>query len=177
MVEEDTIQSLVERAKAGETAAFGEIYDIYSSSVYGFLFARLRQKETAEDILQTTFYKAWKNLAGYRPNSNAKFSTWLFQIANYTLIDHWRTRKETAELSKIDNLVAFAENPELYEEYEYLWEAMKKLQPDHQTVLELRFRQDLGVAETAHIMNKTEIGIRVMQHRALKELREILENN
>lgn len=174
MTEQSEIQELVEQAKRGDQAAFGKIYDEFSQPVYNFLFSRLKQKQNAEDLLQTIFLKAWKNLRTYKQQADAKFSTWLFQIANYTLIDHWRTRKETTDLEKIDNLPFFAIDPILYEEYSYLWKALGELSEDYQTVIDLRFRQDMGIAETAHIMNKSEVGIRVLQHRAIKALKNLL---
>jgi RNA polymerase sigma-70 factor (ECF subfamily) len=174
MVEESLIQELVVLAKQGNAEAFGEIYNHLSKPVYNFLFARVRQKQVAEDLLQTVFLKVWKNLSGYQTKRSAKFSTWLFQIANYTLIDYWRTKKETTDISVVENLSIFAEDPELYEKYDYLNDEMKQLPLDYQTVLELRFRQDLSVTETATIMNKSQVSIRVLQHRAVKTLRKKL---
>jgi len=174
MVEESQIQELVKLAKQGNTPAFEGLYDLLSKPVYNFLFSRLRQKETAEDLLQTVFLKVWNNLASYTPSRKAKFSTWVFQIANYTLIDFWRTRKETVDISGIENLMNFAEDPKLYEKYDYLWQALYSLPDEYQTVLELRFKQDLDVAEVAEIMDKSLVGIRVLQHRAIKALRNKL---
>ncbi|MBX4205303.1 MAG: sigma-70 family RNA polymerase sigma factor [Candidatus Doudnabacteria bacterium] len=174
MLQEQEIQELIVQAKRGNTDAFGQIYDSLSQPLFNFLFARLRQKEQAEDLLQTVFLKIWHNLETYKPSSRAKFSTWAFQIANYTLIDYWRTRKETSDISLVENLSDFALNPTLYEKYDYLWEALRQLPDDYQTVIDLRFRQDRTVIETAKIMGKSQVGVRVLQHRAIKALREQL---
>jgi RNA polymerase sigma-70 factor (ECF subfamily) len=171
MLQEDEVQILVARAKNGEEDAFGRIYDNFVQHIYNFLFAKIRHPQTTEDMVHTVFLKAWTNLKSYQPRANAKFSTWLFQIANYTLIDHWRVRKPTVELLEVENLMAYAHDPKLYEEYLYLWKAVAELPLNYQTVLDLRFKQDLSVEETAHIMNKTPVGIRVLQHRALKALK------
>jgi RNA polymerase sigma-70 factor (ECF subfamily) len=174
MLQEQEIQELVGQAKRGNSEAFGRIYDVLSKPLFNFLFARLRQKETAEDLLQTVFLKVWHNLDSYKPTKKAKFSTWVFQIANYTLIDHWRTRKETTDISLVENLSNFALDPKLYEKYDYLWAALKSLPDEYQTVIELRFRQDLSIPEIAEIMDKSQVGVRVLQHRAIKALREQL---
>ncbi|HEV8601413.1 MAG TPA: RNA polymerase sigma factor [Patescibacteria group bacterium] len=176
MVEENKIQEWVKEAQGGDTEAFGALYDAFSQRIYNFLFARLRHKQTAEDLAGTVFLKAWANLKQYQPRANAKFGTWLFQIANFTLIDHWRTRKETAPLDKIDNLSSFAFDQKLYEDYEFLWIAISQLPLEYQSVLDLRFKQELSVTETAYIMKKSEVGIRVLQHRALKLLKEKLRD-
>jgi RNA polymerase sigma-70 factor (ECF subfamily) len=176
MVEESEVQNLIVQAKNGEKTAFGNLYDLFSQQIFNFLLGKLAHKETAEDLVQTVFVKAWTNLAKYEPRPTAKFSTWLFQIANFTLIDHWRTKKPTVEITEVENLAQFAKDPEFYEEYNYLWEAMGKLPLSYQTVLDLRFKQDLSVAETATAMNKSEVSIRVLQHRALRVLRKKLQS-
>ncbi|MGE5392213.1 MAG: RNA polymerase sigma factor [Candidatus Saccharibacteria bacterium] len=174
MLEEKEIQSLVKRAQGGESEAFGRLYDVLSQRLYNFLYSKLRHRETAEDMLHTVFLKAWSNLNSYKPRRSAKFSTWLFQIANYTLIDHWRTRKEVLELDKLENMFEFSFSDKPYERYDYLYAALSELPPDHQTVLLLRFRQDLSVAETAEAMHRNELSVRVLQHRALKNLKKVL---
>ncbi|HTL39451.1 MAG TPA: RNA polymerase sigma factor [Methylomirabilota bacterium] len=174
MVPENEVQVLIGRAQQQDQAAFGDIYDLYAKPLYNFLFTKVRHQQTAEDLLHTVFLKAWQNLSSYKPRSTAKFSTWLYQIANYTLIDYWRTKKPIVELEVVENLSQFAQDPKLYEEYSYLWDSIKKLPFDYQTVLDLRFRQDLSVEETAIIMRKTQVGIRVLQHRALKALKHQL---
>ena len=176
MLQESDVQNLVSKAQSADAEAFGQLYDLYSRKVYNFLYSKLQHKPTAEDLMHTVFLKAWTNLRSYYPRKSAKFSTWLFQIANFTLIDHWRTRKATTELTEIENLSQFALDPKLYEEYEYLWIAISKLPLDYQTVLDLRFKQEMSVEETAQIMNKSLVGIRVLQHRALKALKANLKN-
>jgi RNA polymerase sigma-70 factor (ECF subfamily) len=177
MLQEEQVQMLVREAAAGNSDSFGRLYDEYSSRVFSFILGRVRHKPMAEDILHTVFLKAWNSLPKYHPSPRAKFSTWLFQIANFTIIDHWRTKKEVVELDKLKNLAQFAHDPELYENYDFLWRAIDELPEDYATVLHLRFVQDLTITETALSMNKTEVGIRVLQHRALKSLRNILSKN
>ena len=176
MQNENEIQNLVNLAKAGDKDAFGAIYEAYARQIYNFLFNKLRHKEVCEDLVHTVFLKAWTNLNSYQTRPSAKFSTWLFQIANYTLIDHWRTKKQSVELTEVENLSQFASSPELYEKYDYLWSAVAHLPLPYQTVLDLRFRQDLSVEETAAIMGKTNVGVRVLQHRALQALKKELKN-
>jgi len=177
MVNEKEIQKLITESQKGNREAFGQIYDTYSQQMLNFLIGKLAHRQAAEDLLQTVFIKAWTNINRYQTRSTAKFSTWLFQIANFTLIDHWRTRKVTTEISEIENLAQFAKDPQLYEEYAYLWKAMSKLPLTYQTVLDLRFKKDLSVDETAKIMKKSQISVRVLQHRALKLLRKQLDQS
>ncbi len=176
MLQENDVKNLIQQAQDGNAEAFGLVYDRYAKQVYNFLFGKVRHPQTCEDLVHTVFLKAWNNLKLYKPRENTKFSTWLFQIANYTLIDHWRTKKPTTELVEIENLAAFAEDPKLYEEYSYLWKAIGALPDNYQTILDLRFKQDMSVEETALVLGKTQVGVRVLQHRALKALKEQLKN-
>ena len=175
MVSEQEIQQLVSKAKQADESSFGQLYDIFSQQVFNFLLGKLAHKQTAEDLVQTVFLKTWTNLNKYQQRPSAKFSTWLFQIANFTLIDYWRAKKPTVEINEIENLSQFAVNQPLYEEYDYLWKAMLTLPLTYQTVLDLRFKQDRSVSETAKIMKKSQVSIRVLQHRALRRLRQMLE--
>jgi len=176
MLPESEIQNLVKQSQTGDSSAFGQIYDIYSNRVFNFLFGKLKHQQAAEDLMQTVFIKAWTNLKSYKPRKGAKFSTWLYQIANFTLIDHWRTRKSTVEISEVENLAQLSVDPKLFEDYQFLWASLANLPLPYQTVLDLRFRQDMSVTEAAQIMNKSEISIRVLQHRALKALKKELNN-
>jgi RNA polymerase sigma-70 factor, ECF subfamily len=177
MTEESDVQKLAAEAAQGNSDSFGKLYDLYSARVFNFILSRVKNKQTAEDILHIVFMKAWNNLPRYRPVNRAKFSTWLFQIANFTVIDHWRTRKETVEIDKLENLAQFALDPKLYENYDFLWKAMEEMPDDYQAVIRMRFIEDLSVSEAAFAMGKSEVGVRVLQHRALKALRIILRKN
>lgn len=176
MMSDKEVKLLVESAQNGDTDAFGKIYDDFAQQIHNFLLPKIRHKQTCEDMVHTVFLKAWTNLKNYKPYDQTKFSTWLFQIANYTLIDHWRVRKDSVPIDKIDNLLTFALTPKLYEDYEFLWIAISQLPLDQQTVLDLRFKQEMSVTETAAIMGKSQVAIRVLQHRALKALKDKLKD-
>lgn len=174
MTDESQVQKLVRRATEGSSDSFGKLYDLYSQQLFNFILSKVRHKPTAEDILHTVFLKAWNNLPKYKQQSTAKFSTWLFQVANYTIIDHWRTKKDISSIDGLDNLAQFANNPKLYESYDYLWRAMDELPEDYRTILYLRFIQEMPVEEAAEAMQKSQVGARVLQYRALKALRKNL---
>jgi RNA polymerase sigma-70 factor (ECF subfamily) len=177
MQEESKIQKLVMEAAKGSGESFGQLYDLFAPRIFNFIVGRVRHKGTAEDLLHTVFLKAWNSIPRYRPKKSAKFSTWLFQIANYTIIDYWRTKKDFYEIDKFENLASLATDPVLYEHYGYLWKAVGELPDDYRTVINLRFVQDLSISETAAAMNKSQVGVRVLQHRAVKQLKAILKKH
>src|ERR1700733_9408882 len=72
-------ETLIERARAGNSSAFGELVRRHSSRVYGMSFRVLKNREDAEDNLQNAFCKAYGKIQQFEGKS--KFSTWLMQIA------------------------------------------------------------------------------------------------
>jgi len=70
---------LVERARQGDTRAFGELVDLHRSAVYRAALAALRSPADAEDVAQEAFVTAYRKLDGFR--GEASFKTWLLAIA------------------------------------------------------------------------------------------------
>lgn len=168
------IEKLAVRAKKGESEAFGELYELLVEKIYRFLFYKVNTVAEAEDLTAQVFEKAWKNLKRYRQGN---FQAWLFKIARHTLIDFWRTQKKEKKLTEInepssqtDILADLCQK----EEKKQLVQALKKLKKEYYEVLSLRFFNNLSVAKTAKIINKSEGAVRVLQHRALASLKAIL---
>ena len=95
---------LVELAKAGDARAFGKLYDASVDRVYRFLFFRVNDVQTAEDLTSLVFLKAWENLHRYEPRG--PFLAWLYSIARNTVIDHYRTHKQTVSLDEAAPMAA-----------------------------------------------------------------------
>ena len=70
-----------------DAEAFGQLYDRYCDRIFRFIFARLHDRATAEDITSETFFKALRGISTYRAAAGP-FSSWLYQIARNTMIDH-----------------------------------------------------------------------------------------
>jgi len=178
MLDDQHLKSLVKKSQDGNRDAFGEIYDVMSEPVYRFIYMRVQHNETAEDLVSLTFLKAWKKIYTYKERHNVKFSTWLFQISHNTVRDHWRGKKYDENIDDhifTDSLSGqFEEALDRKIEFAKVLNAMKRLPQNHQSVLTLRFINQLSVEESAKVLGKTNGGLRVMQVRALKALRNII---
>ncbi len=172
--------ALVEHAIAGDTDAFGELYLLHLDAIYRYVYFRVGDVHDAEDLTEQVFLKAWEALPGYRHCGN-RFSSWLYRIAHNIVIDHCRHRSQlslpladrgdegSSQVAALDRVIEA-------EEAAALVKAVAQLPDDQQQVIILRFVEGLSHNEVAHIMDKSEGACRVMQHRTLAALNELLAN-
>ena len=170
-------KDLVHRAKAGDAEAFTALYDAYLSQVYRYVFFRVADNQTAEDITSQVFLRAWEHLKRYRQDGS--FLGWLYTIARNAVIDHYRTRKEVVSLD--DALPLPVDGPTLQErveskfEKEHIRHAMLQLTSDQKEVLSLKFMAGFSTEEIAHHLGKREGAVRALQMRALRTLAKELK--
>lgn len=170
------LQNAFEKAQKLDREAFGLIYDHFSEKLYRFIFFRVGHKELAEDILADTFVKAWTKIEQV---SNAKaFTSWIYQIAKNNVIDYYRVKKVTVDLEEVVDILEDASSPiedaNLMIEQRVVVELIEHLAPDQQQVIRYKFFEDLENIEIAQIMGRSEGSIRVIQHRAIIRLKELL---
>lgn len=90
MEENDNAWALARRAAGGDEASYAVLIERYQGPIHGFVFRSVADEETARDLTQDVFVKAWFALA--RVQERARFSTWLFQIAANLCRDHARSK-------------------------------------------------------------------------------------
>ncbi len=175
MPDDSTLNTLVSKAKQGDEQAFGDLYGFYFEKIYKFVFFRVSQKEIAEDIAEEVFVKAWLKIKQVKEES---FGGWLYQIAKNKVIDHYRSQKETVDLSEVENILESNQNivdeANLAVEQVMFMELLKKLTPEQQIIIKLKFIEDMENSEIAELISKSEGSIRVIQHRAIQKLQELI---
>jgi len=175
----EEIEALVERVKEDDHEAFAVLYDMFVDPLYRYIFYRVGSDE-AEDILEIVFMKVWENIHKYVPGKST-FSAWIFRIAHNLVVDHYRVNsgKEVQELSETLPDMNREHNPirttELSLNNDLLKLALSKLKKKYRDVLIYKFINQLSNKEIAHIMSKTEGGVRILQFRALNSLKIELE--
>src|SRR5271156_4242311 len=97
---ERTDQELLSMMAAGDSSAFGVLFDRYSSRVLGLLVKFVKRREDAEDLLQATFCEAWRRARSFDP-SRSRCDCWLLLIARSRALDHLRSRRSPAELTAV----------------------------------------------------------------------------
>jgi RNA polymerase sigma-70 factor (ECF subfamily) len=100
---------LINRLKQQDRSAIGELYDAYSGALFGVVLRIVQSRELAEQVLQDTFLKAWRNAASYDASKGRLF-TWLLNIARNTAIDATRTT-HFRHFQKTDSLDGLEHRP------------------------------------------------------------------
>lgn len=169
---------LIKKAQDGEAEAFGQLYDQYLAKIYRFVFIKVSSQTDAEDLTQQIFLNAWQNIKSFQ-FQGFSISSWFYRIAYNEVIDFYRTRKHHETIETLPEEI-LSESPgtdrilDQNVEIEKIKAALQKLEGDQQNVLLMKFVDDLSNKEIAQILNKSEGAIRVIQHRALKQLKEQL---
>ena len=173
------MMDLVEAAQDGETEAFGRLYDHYSDTVYRYIYYRVGSKATAEDLTSETFLRALRRIGTFTWQGR-DFGAWLVTIARNLVADHFKSSRFRLEVTTGEMLDAneVERSPEdsVLEQLsnEALLTAVRKLNPQQQECVTLRFLQGLSVAETARVMGKNEGAIKTLQYRAVRTLARLL---
>ena len=151
---------------------------MYVDRVYRHVYYRIGSTEDAEDLTQQVFLRAWQAISRYKKTSSL-FLTWLMRISHNLVIDFYRSKKDKTYLDF--EIVSSDSNssPERVVEMEFdqqqLRRAILRLPADQQQVILMSFIEGFSYSEIASTFGKSEGSIRVIQHRALKKMRNILE--
>jgi RNA polymerase sigma-70 factor (ECF subfamily) len=169
---------VVDRARTGDESALSELYLTYFPRVYRYILARTGNSHDAEDLAEEVFMRMLEAIERFQWRE-APFSAWLFRIAHNAVISQRRRETSRGKSSPLnDSLPVDAAGPdELVENRVALNEVMAAAQklPDAQRqVIGLRFGAGLSVAETAQAMGKGEGNVKVIQHKAIVKLREMM---
>ena len=172
-------RQLVLQAQDGNSEAFGQLYDAYMERIYRFVYFRVEDQQTAEDITSQVFLKAWSNLDRFQ-FSRTPYLAWLYTIAHNAVIDHYRTRKVTTalddvQLSQPDHSELVENEIDLTVEMRSVKTALQSLTDDQQKVLTLKFIEGMSNNEIARQLGKREGAIRALQMRGLQALAKQLE--
>jgi RNA polymerase sigma-70 factor (ECF subfamily) len=169
---------LVQKAIGHDANAFGRLYDMYVDRVYRHIYYRVGNEADAEDLTQQVFLKAWQAIGRYK-KMTSPFVAWLMTISHNLVIDFYRTRKDRAYLEAEVLADDSAPDPERAAEasieQQRLRRAILQLGGDEQQVVILRLIEGFEFTEIASLLKKKEGNIRVILHRALVKLRNILE--
>ncbi|MBN6186500.1 sigma-70 family RNA polymerase sigma factor [Aneurinibacillus sp. BA2021] len=164
----------VARVLCGELDAYAHLVNRYKNKVYALLLGMGASPQDAQDITQESFIKAYRHLAGYKPEK--KFSSWIYKIAVNRYHDTWRKQKqetmreqeETADYVSPEHVYLHKEQADELRDY------IARLPKKYGLVLILRYIDELSYKEIAEVLDLPLPTVQTHLHRAKKKLRDMM---
>jgi RNA polymerase sigma-70 factor (ECF subfamily) len=185
------IRALVELAQRGDAEAFGQVYAEYVDVVYRYVYVRVGSHPLAEDITSETFLRALRRLDGFTWQGR-DIAAWFVTIARNLVTDHHRSGRSRFEISTDELLGPDAADAPRHgttrtcepgpedavlerARNARLVEAIRRLKPEQQECLVLRFFHEFSLADTAAALGRSEGAVKQLQLRAVRALGVILD--
>jgi RNA polymerase sigma-70 factor (ECF subfamily) len=173
-------ERLLEHARTYDLDALAAIYDSYEARIFSYIFHRVGDANVAQDLTAQVFLhmlEAIQNEHAWR----SSFSGWLYRIAHNLVVDFYRGRGRSSQVSfeDVPMLVASTDDPQRAAERNLMAEglraAINRLTEEQAQVVTLRFLEGLSIADVATATGKTEGAVKALQYRAVLSLRRLLE--
>ena len=169
---ENSDVDIIKRAKAN-SQIFEELYRKYADKVYNYFWYRTgHQKDVAEDLMQETFYRAFKHLSRFQIRGYS-YLTYLLTIAHNILANYYRSQKMIPMSELGDDFDVPAEITDSLErkiEAEALWRAIQDLSPTERDAILMRYQKEMPIKDISRVMARTENAVKLILSRARKKL-------
>lgn len=182
MIEIEQEKKILKRIHNGEGEAFGELYDIYAPKIYRFTRLKVDSQETAQDLTSEAFLKMWKFLQEQK-KIRERFQALLYKIVRNLIVDFYRS-KSTREILVEDTMEELGHIEDdksaddlviRREEFAEVKKSLIQIHSNYQDVIVWYYIDELSISEIASILDKNEGTVRVLIHRAIKSLRDVME--
>jgi RNA polymerase sigma-70 factor, ECF subfamily len=168
---------LIMQVRAGNQAAFGQLYERYAAAIYRYIYFRVGEVELAEDLRSEVFMRVFEDLDRYE-DRGWPLSAWLYRIAHDRTIDSVRRRKIRTHVP-LDHWEGMTDGPEVTlankMDREELLQLLEKLTDEQRQVIRLRFMADMSIQEVAEHIGRSEGAVKALQHRGIQSLARMLE--
>ena len=157
----------------GDFDSFGELYEMYIDQIFAFVLRKTSQRELAEDITSQVWMKAMKWLEKFSEQEGASFKSWIYCIANNTIIDHYRSKKEQVDIDEIweiwfsEDLAKCIDDKDKLQEVQWFLGGLKAIE---QEIVVLRVWDELSYREIAQITGKKEDNCKQIYKRTLEKI-------
>ncbi|MBU0647646.1 sigma-70 family RNA polymerase sigma factor [Patescibacteria group bacterium] len=171
------------RMSVSREEAFYELMSRYESKLIRYVLRLIRaNREIAEDVVQETFIKTYRNLNNFDPSM--KFSSWMYRIAHNEAVSYWRKNQKNMEFVSIDkkgngleNQLSHNDSAEdevlVVEKRNKINEAIDELPEHYRDVLILRYLEEKDYEEISDILQKPMGTVAALLHRAKDRLKRV----
>jgi len=170
-------EDVLNRAAQGESDAFGLLYERYIDRIFNYVYYRTGNLHDAEDLTARVFQRAMNHIKNYT-DRGVPFSAWLYRIA-HNLVANWhrdRSRRQEIPINDVPILPSKGDHPERNlvrsQEEDALLRLIRRLPPERQNLLILKFVENMSNAEIGAIMGRSEGAVKSLYHRTLLALRD-----
>lgn len=159
---------------------FSQIYDQYIDKIYRFVYLKVNSQEVAEDITSKVFLRGWESFQG-GVDKIKNPGAFLYQIARNAVVDHYRAKGRTnivsvdASSEIVDPGTDAQDKAILSADINIVRTAIQKLGKEHQDIIIWHYLDDMPIAEIAKLIGRPEGTVRVMLHRGLKDLKDLVK--
>jgi RNA polymerase sigma-70 factor (ECF subfamily) len=160
---------------------FSNIYDQYIDKIYRFVFLKVSSQEVAEDLTSDTFLKVWEVYQNDK-NKIQNCQAFLYKIANNLVIDYYRVKGRSKVVSTEDKKIAdpkvnIEKGAALSSDMDNIKIALADMNEDYQNVIIWHYLDGVPINTVAQMMDRSEEATRVLLHRALKSLKDQLNQD
>lgn len=175
---------LLLRLKKQDPDAFAQLYDLYVSSIYRFVFFKVPTRQDAEDITSETFLKVWQYIMENQQTVK-NLKSLLYTTARNLVIDFYR-RKSQGEIVRDEEMMFqiedgrqqnFLSQIDAKADVANLELVLRQLKDEYREVVVLRYIEELSISEIAIILNKSKGSVRVLVHRAIKVIKDLTDKD
>ena len=171
----ESLESLVEQARAGSRPAFSNIVRLLMNRVTALTYRMTGDRDVALDLAQDTFISAWENIRTYR--GDASFSSWLYRIASNKTLNYLKApARQTVDVDQLDDQIVTGQlGPERQMERKELADRIKgfmeTLPPQQRAIFELRFYKEMSFEEISKTTERAVGTVKTGYREAVKKLR------
>ena len=182
-VEQTAYDNLVVLAKT-QAGALGRLYELYYDRIFRFCVHRLFNKTTAEDVTSSVFLTVARTMREFKGSTEQDFRSWIYTIAANQANAY--IRKTIRRKRLLSNALGHrradegvSDDPAAWSSLDWptLYAAIQELKPEHQTILTLRFFENMDYDEIGRVVDARPATIRVALHRTLRRLQEVLRGD
>lgn len=166
----------IEKARENPRA-FSVLYERYHRNIFLYVYRKIMDKETTEDLVSQVFIKAMSNLHAYE-HRGLPFSSWLFRIAFNEMNLFFRSSKKvrciSLESASVHKLQEDVEVNFVFDNY-VLVKLFKHLRDEEVEMLEMRYLEGYSIKEVADILDISESNVKVKVFRTMEKIRKIIQ--
>jgi len=177
-------KKIISQLKSHDKEAFIRVYDENIADIYRFVYFKIGHPEEAHDLTSMIFLKTWNYIQNNQLESSRTLRALLYKIARNVIIDYYRDKStktpvslddENNPIEVVDNSIDPQDKIDQEADLDLIKQKLPLLKEEYREVIVMKFVNDLSLEEIADISGKKRGNIRVLLHRALIALRELVE--